>query len=248
MLLLYLSIILGALFGIIGNLFRDAVQIGQYVLSNENLNSTEPIIFEISDEYVSDFVDTCVNGDGNFTYVIKDGDVLIEKVDDFKKNQAAFQQARDGITCQGNQTKANELKGYYVQLLTMINESLILTYNLTYVSCSFARNDKNIILNKLDTGGIKGIGLCTSILIVGYVLGLSVLMGMLLVHRYRWDYEEKEKEETNKNVENETAFNIANPYNITNYALNTQNNSMMNDTNNNTTASPNITPTDNKTN
>ena len=67
MLLLYLSIILGALFGIIGNLFRDAVQIGQYVLSNENLNSTEPIIFEISDEYVSDFVDTCVNGDGNFT-------------------------------------------------------------------------------------------------------------------------------------------------------------------------------------
>ena len=139
MLLLYLSIILGALFGIIGNFFRDAVQIGQYVLSNENLNSTEPIIFEISDEYVSDFVDTCVNGDGNFTYVIKDGDVLIEKVDDFKKNQAAFQQARDGITCQGNQTKANELKGYYGQLLTMINESLILTYNLTYVSCSFAR-------------------------------------------------------------------------------------------------------------
>ena len=41
----------------------------------------------------------------------------------------------------------------------MINESLILTYNLTYVSCSFARNDKNIILNELDTGGIKGIGL-----------------------------------------------------------------------------------------
>ena len=130
----------------------------------------------------------------------------------------------------------------------MINESLILTYNLTYVSCSFARNDKNIILNELDTGGIKGIGLWASILIVGYVLGLSVLMGMLLVHRYRWDYEEKEKEETNKNVENETAFNIANPYNITNYALNTQNNCMMNDTNNNTTASPNITPTDNKTN
>ena len=73
-------------------------------------------------------------------------------------------------------------------------------------------------------------------------------MGMLLVHRYRWDYEEKEKEETNKNVENETAFNIANPYNVTNYALNTQNNCMMNDTNNNTTASPNITPADNKTN
>ena len=250
MLLLYISIIFGGLFGIIGHLFRDAVQIGQYVLSNENLNSTDPIIFEISDEYVSDFVETCVNGDGNFTYVIKDGDVLISKVDDFKKNQAAFQQARNGITCPGNQTKENELKGYYGELLTMINESLTLTYNLTYVSCSFARNDKNIILNELDTGGIKGIGLCASCLIVGYVLGLSVLMGILLVHRYRWDYEEKEKEkeETNKNVENETAFNINNPYNVTNYALNTQNNSMMNDPNNNTTASPNITPTDNKTN
>lgn len=98
MLLVYLCILLGTLFGIIGNVFRDSVQVGQYVLSPENLNHTEPIIFEASDEYVSEFVDTCVNGDGNFTYVIEEGDVLIEKINDWKQNQAAFQQAKDGIT------------------------------------------------------------------------------------------------------------------------------------------------------
>ena len=242
MLLVYLCIILGTLLGILGNVFRDAVQVGQYVLSPENLNYTEPIIFEASDEYVSEFVDTCVKGDGNFTYVIKDGNVLIEKVDEWKQNQAAFQQVKDGITCQGNQAQANELKGYYDQLLGMINQSLIMTYNLTYVSCAFAKNDKNIILNELDSGGSKGIGLCASCLVVGYTLGLSVLMGILLVHKYRWDYEEK-KEEPNKDVGNETAVNISEPYNATVYGLNTQNNSVMNDTNNNTTSTPNINPT-----
>ena len=200
-----LSILLGVLFGIIGYVFNDAVQVGQYIISSENLNSNDPIVFESSDEYVSDIIDTCANGDGNITNVIEGGTVLNEKLNEWKQIQGNYQQTRDGITCQGNQTKANELKGYYDQLLGMINQSLNMTYNITNVTCSFAKNDKNIFLNEADTGGIKGMGLCICSLLVGFLLGISILMGILLVHKYKWTNSE---DHVNNNIGNETAANI----------------------------------------
>ena len=230
MLLMLLSILLGVLFGIIGYVFNDAVQVGQYIISSENLNSNDPIVFESSDEYVSDIIDTCANGDGNITNVIEGGTVLNEKLNEWKQIQGNYQQIRDSITCQGNQTKANELKGYYDQLLGMINQSLNMTYNITNVTCSFAKNDKNIFLNEADTGGIKGMGLCVCSLLVGFLLGISILMGILLVHKYKWTNSE---EHVNNNIGNETAANIDQRDN-TSYVMNNQYNNMANN--------PNINP------
>ena len=65
-----------------------------------------------------------------------------------------------------------------------MEQSLNMSYNITNVSCSFAKNDKNILLNEVDTGGIKGLGLCACSFLVGIGLLISVLSGIILVHKY----------------------------------------------------------------
>ena len=184
MLLMYLSILASVLFGIIGYVFKDAAQVGQYILSTDNLNSTDPIVFESSDDYVSDLIDICANGNGSFIDVIEGGNELNENLEKWEQHKTNFERTRDNINC-GNTSKTNELKGYYGRLMDIVDNSLNLSYNFTNISCSFAKNDKNILLNEADDGGKKGVGLCACSFLVGALLGISVIAGILLVHKYK---------------------------------------------------------------
>ena len=207
MLLMLLSIIMAACFGIAGYLFKDVVQVGNYILSEENLKSNDPLIFDASDdEYISKIVDVCANGDGNFSNVIDGGDVLNEKLAEWKEHQEEYIQIKDSIDC-NDETKTSELKNYYTQLLDVINQSLNLTYNITDLSCKFAKNDKNIILNEADEGGIKGIGLCVCSFLVGIFLILSALAGIILVHKYKIKFSNVLNRQAN-NVVNESTASI----------------------------------------
>lgn len=184
MLLMLLSILAGVVFGIIGYLFSDAVQVGQYILSSENLNSTDPIVFESGDKTVSNLIDTCANGDGNFTQVVNGGEKLNSNLENWKTKRTDYETSMNAIKCDSDE-KTIELKGYYTQLINIIDRSLDITYNITNVTCSFAKNDKNIFLNEADSGGNKGIGLCACSFLIGIFLGISVLAGIILVHRYQ---------------------------------------------------------------
>ena len=207
MLLMLLSIIMAACFGIVGYLFKDAIQVGNYILSEDNLKSNDPLIFDASDdEYISKIVDVCANGDGNFSNVIDGGDVLNEKLAEWKEHQEEYIQIRDSIDC-NDETKTTELKNYYTQLLDVINQSLNLTYNITELSCKFAKNDKNIILNEADEGGIKGIGLCVCSFLVGIFLILSAFAGIILVHKYKIKFSKWFNRRAN-NVVNESTASI----------------------------------------
>ena len=73
-------------------------------------------------------------------------------------------------------------------------------------------------------------GLCVCSLLVGFLLGISILMGILLVHKYKWTNSE---EHVNNNIGNETAANIYQQDN-TSYVMNNQYNNMANN--------PNINP------
>ena len=61
-------------------------------------------------------------------------------------------------------------------------------------------------------------GLCVCSLLVGFLLGISILMGILLVHKYKWTNSE---EHVNNNIGNETAANIYQQDN-TSYVMNNQ--------------------------
>ena len=207
MLLMLLSIIMAACFGILGYLLKDTVQVGNYILSDKNLESSDPLVFDVSeDDYISNIVNICANGDGNFSNVIDGGDVLNEKLAEWKEHQEEYKEIRDNINC-NDDTKTTELKNYYNQLLDVINQSLNLTYNITDISCKFAKNDKNIILNEADEGGIKGIGLCVCSFLVGIFLLLSAFAGIILVHKYKFKCSIGPRKHTNNEV-NESTANI----------------------------------------
>ena len=216
MLLMILSILAGVIFGIVGYVFSDAVQVGEYILSSENLRSTEPIIFESSDNYTSDLIDTCANGDGNFTKVVEGGNKLNQNLENWKQNRENYINTKNSINC-GDDTKTNQLKGYYDRLINVIDQSLDMTYNITNVSCSFAKNDKNIFLNEADTGGIKGIGLCACSFLIGLLLGISVVAGILLVHKYQLPSNNNERNKNMNNTDiNESGENIRQGNNVPN--------------------------------
>jgi len=184
MLLVFLSVIMAAVFGILGYILRDAVQVGNYILSEKNLNDNDPLIFDAGNEtYISDLINVCANGDGNFSNVIDGGETLHEKLSEWKGHQKEYINTRDSISC-NNKAHEEELKEYYDDLLMVINRALNMTYNITNVSCGFAKNDKNIILKEADEGGIKGLGLSACCFLVGIFLLVSVLAGILLVHKY----------------------------------------------------------------
>ena len=207
MLLMLLSIIMAACFGILGYLLKDTVQVGNYILSDKNLESSDPLVFDVSEnDYISNIVNVCANGDGNFSNVIDGGDVLNEKLAEWKEHQEEYKEIRDNINC-NDDTKTTELKNYYDRLLNVINQSLNLTYNITDISCKFAKNDKNIILNEADEGGIKSIGLCVCSFLVGIFLLLSAFAGIILVHKYKFKCSIGPRKHTNNEV-NESTANI----------------------------------------
>ena len=54
---------IGIVAGFIGNLVQNGVQAIQFITSTENLNNTNPIIFE--NNTYTQYLDVCLNGDGN---------------------------------------------------------------------------------------------------------------------------------------------------------------------------------------
>ena len=192
MLLMIVTLIESAGFGILGYFFRDAVQVTTYIISEKNFKSKDPLVFDSSDGYITDLIEVCANGNGSFTDVLDGGNILNEKLRDWKNNRKTYEEARNKISCDAEE-KTKALKGYYDQLLNIIDESLDLSYNLTNVSCLFARNDKNILLNEIDSSGKKGIALSGLGFMVGILLGISVLAGIIYVHKYSIGVKKDEK-------------------------------------------------------
>lgn len=198
MLLMILAVLLSAFFGIFGYVLRDTVQVGHYILSSENLKSNDPLLFESSDDYVSDLIDVCANGDGNFMKIIQENGQLKENIKNWENNLTYYQNKInniDNFECEDNEKK--ELKENYGLLLDVANKGLNISNNLTNVNCRFARNDKNIILNEVNSAGNFGVALSSCSFLVGILLGISVLAGIFVVHKYKFDSSYDDRKEIN---------------------------------------------------
>ena len=210
MLFMFLAIILSAIFGILGYILKDGAQVCQYILSPNNLDSADPLVFSSSDKYVSDLIDTCANGDGTFTNIIQESGYLTENIESYLGNITLYQNKINSINSDDVCTSDDKtiLNNYYNGLIDISNGAINLTNNLTEIKCRFAKNDKNIILNEVESGGKRGVTLSAFSFLVGVLLGISILFGILLVHRYKYD--DNLKENIN-NKANETLENLDNP-------------------------------------
>ena len=213
MLFMFLAIILSAIFGILGYILKDGAQVCQYILSPNNLDSADPLVFSSNDKYVSDLIDTCANGDGTFTNIIQESGYLTENIESYLGNITLYQNKINSINSDDVCTSNDKtiLNNYYNGLIDISNGAINLTNNLTEIKCRFAKNDKNIILNEVESGGKRGVTLSAFSFLVGALLGISILFGILLVHRYKYDNNLKENI---NNKANETLENLDNSNNI----------------------------------
>ena len=178
MLLAILAFLYSGVFGIIGYIFTDGAHVSQYILSQNNLNSSDPLIFKSTDKNVINLIETCANGDGNFSRVLNGYDDVNKNIESWKNNRNEYIERQKKISC-GNS------KEYYKELISITNRSLDLTYNLTNVTCRFVRNDKNILVNEIDDAGKYSIAMCVMSILIAIFLCISIVSGILLVHKYR---------------------------------------------------------------
>ena len=204
MLLAILAFLYSGVFGIIGYIFTDGAHVSQYILSQKNLNSSDPLVFKSTDKNVINLIETCANGDGNFSKVLNGYDDVNKNIESWKNNRNEYIEQQKKISC-GNS------KEYYKELISITNRSLDLTYNLTNVTCRFVRNDKNILVNEIDDAGKYSIAMCVMSILIAIFLCISIVSGILLVHKYRLG----DQDESGIAVNNNSTTEIQNDNNAT---------------------------------
>ena len=243
-LLLMIFVILEASsFGIIGYIFEDGVQVGNYILSRDNFESNDPLVFSADDDdYISDLVDICVNGDGNFTNVIEGGKKASSNLNNWENRKKIITDASESAKCGASDELTQELRNYYGDLLNVVDQSLNAAKNITDLKCRFAKNDKNILLNEADSAAKSGIALSALGFLIGIFFAISVFCGILFVYKFFATRNENKNinalpNESTTNIEQENPNSTGNANNNTipyyNNMLQNPNNNMMPNPNNN---------------
>ena len=192
MLLMLFSILISIIFGIIGFLIHDGMRVIQYILSEDNLNNNDPLLID-SNNFISDLIVTCVNGDGEFLRVIQENQEIKNYLDKFNLNLVNY----NNIIYQLNQFQSNEKEDIAKKSIINVFELLLiktadlvnLSSSLVNINCNFARNDEMIVLGEMDSFSKYGVAICALSFLVGILFGLSILAGILFVHRYKYENE-----------------------------------------------------------
>ncbi len=206
MLFMILAILVSVVFGVLGYIAKDGVQVIQYALSSQNINGDDPIFFKSRNTFVSSLIEECANDDGDFLNSIEEK--ILSPDDDL---DSEFQEELNELknsTCSADTKKS--LIDYYTALYNGTIITLNATASLIRIKCRFAKNDKNIILNELNSAGKRATVLSTFQFLVGILLGISVLFGILLVHKYKFSQDNNEIREitVNQNHTNESQGNF----------------------------------------
>ena len=182
MLISILAIIVSAIYGVIGYVFIDSIQVINYTLSSDNILNDDPIIFSTKLQFLSDIIEECANGDGHLFDIITE-----ELVEMDEEMQDDFQQGMEEIyekSC--NDTVRDTMINLYQAMYNNTGILITSTATIFNISCAFAKNDKNIILNEIESAGKRARVISTFQFLIGVFLAISVLAGILLVHKYNY--------------------------------------------------------------
>lgn len=211
MLLMLLIILLGIIFGILSYVLHDAVRVAQYILSKENLDDPNSLFIN-QNSFISDLVNICVNGDGEFLKVIQENEELKEYINEINENEEKYNNTMNKLRqlqcddSQGNQSKQAIIE-LYETLYGQANEIKSLGYKLINLNCGFARNDEMIILRQIDLTSKKANAISGLCIVVGILLGISIIAGILFVHRYRFETSDTTAVVHNKTNESSSDIN-----------------------------------------
>lgn len=186
LLFMLLSILLSAFYGILGYLLKAGSTAIQYILSTDNLVSDNPLVFKSKNKFVVNFIDLCANGDGDFTKIIRDVWSLVQLLENYKISY--YEEKIDLLQKENNNCNSTEtsiLNDYYIQVINITDKFSNILNNITSTKCNFVKNDKNIFINEIKSCGNKALVISAFGFLIGIFLGLSILAGIALVHKYK---------------------------------------------------------------
>ena len=206
MLFMILAIIVSVVFGVLGYVAKDGVQIAHYTLSKNNIESDDPLFFKKKNTYVSSLVNECANDDGNFLDTF--GNDILNSTGEMDVDFGETLDALKNSTCSAETKKACE--DFILALYNGTRIYINATGSFLNIQCRFARNDKNILLNEVNSVGKRALVLSSFQFLVGILLGISALFGILLVHKYKERITHSENREVyvNQNRNNESQGNF----------------------------------------
>ena len=210
--LMICAIIMSSTSGVIGFLLKDGIQIYHYIFSFENLVSDNPLILVTKNKFLGSLIDMCANTEDSFMDVFQQGVlVLTDAEKDYYKEKISELNEKNCDT-----ELKNKLVKFYEELIDIIQIVYDITADLLDIKCSFVRNDVNIILREVDSGGEKGIYLSLYQFLVGIFLGISIFAGVILVHKYEFEIDNSENKNIKVNIKinnNEISSNKTIKYN-----------------------------------
>jgi hypothetical protein len=191
-----LAIIISVVFGVVSYVLDDGIQVGYYILSSDNLLSDKPLVFSKKNEAVFIVIDNCANEDGEFVKLIGDlalivGENILGLIYD------TMLETLKNKNCKSETDAQNALIRLY-ELFSVKNRlSFSILYPIVDIKCAFLKNDKNILLKEMHTTAKKGKTLCALQFTVGILLGISVLAGILFVHKNKYSDDKSENRTVN---------------------------------------------------
>ena len=195
MLFMLLAIIISVVFGVVSYVLDDGIQVGYYILSSDNLLSDKPLVFSKKNEVVFLVIDNCANEDGEFAKLI--GDVVLIGENMVGLLYDIMLENLKNKNCKSETDAQNALIRLY-ELFSVKNRlSFSILYPIVDIKCAFLKNDKNILLKEMHTTAKKGKTLCALQFTVGILLGISVLAGILFVHKNKYSDDKSENRTVN---------------------------------------------------
>ena len=126
-------------------------------------------------------IEECVNSNGYFISTF--GEDTLNSQDELDDEFEEEISNMYNNTC--NNDTRDALIQFYESIYNATTKINTITGNLYNIKCRFAKNDKKIILNELESAGKRATVLSTFQFLVGIFLAISVLAGIFLVHKYK---------------------------------------------------------------
>jgi uncharacterized protein YdcH (DUF465 family) len=217
MLLIIVCILLSVVFGVLSYLSYDGVRVIQYIISTDNLNNEDPLFIN-SNSYVSKVINVCANEDGNFQKIIQENNEINDAIEKMKQitdyNDKINQLNR--LNCiDEDETARKSIIKVYSSLSQQKDHILNITTLINNISsCDFAKNDEMIILRQIYFSSKIADVISDLSFTLAIFLGISVLAGILFVHRHKFVEEIPKNNQTKiQDRRNESSTNLNNAQN-----------------------------------
>ena len=140
LILVIVGFIIGIGIGLVGNLIKDLTNVIEYISGKENLRSDNPMIFGKSN--VTNYLDVCLNGDGNLATELK----LVDNFDYINNITNITDESHD-LTNETSNTTSFIINNYIIYIENLIKNYLSIQYididNNTYYNLNERLNEIN---------------------------------------------------------------------------------------------------------